>query len=68
MKLPKGHVFHGPDGQGYRLTRDVQTGDPILADMFEAFGGAPVSESGKQMPNWLFRGIQTDVEAQKRRV
>lgn len=53
MKIPAGHIFHGPDGQGYRLTRDVQTGDDIMAKDFEPFGGAPKPESHTSMPRWL---------------
>ena len=57
MKYPKGHEFRGPDGQGYRLTRDVEGHEQIMANQFEAFGGAPQPVSGEEMPEWLQRQI-----------
>lgn len=57
MKYPKDHEFHGPDGQGYRLTRDVDVYEMVMADQFEAFGGAPKPVSGEVMPEWLHRQI-----------
>lgn len=58
MKLKQGHEFHGPDGQGYRLTRDVQTGEAIMADTFKPFGGAPPPQAGHSMPQWLAARIR----------
>lgn len=68
MKLPKGHVFNGPDGQGYRLTRDVDEA-PFLAKAadFEPFGGAPPPVSHTSMPKWLEKAIDVEFEAQKHR-
>jgi hypothetical protein len=53
MKIYKGHVFAGPHGQGYRLKSDLNTGDILKADMFEAFGGAPAPAPNTPMPKWL---------------
>jgi len=49
----KGHEFHGPDGQGYRLTRDVESGEIILSSDLEPFGGAPEPKPGDPIPEWL---------------
>lgn len=69
MKLPKGHVFHGPDGQGYRAIRDIDARQFIaMARDFEAFGGAPAPASGEVMPEWLRNAIFTEFEAQKHRI
>lgn len=52
-----GHEFHGPDGQGYRLTRDVHFGDAVLPGMLEPFGGAPDPEYGEMLQPWLARQV-----------
>jgi len=51
--FPKGHEFHGPRGQGYRLTADVRGRDMIRERLFEAFGGAPTMVRGDMLPKWL---------------
>lgn len=51
--LIKGVRFLGPDGQGYRLTRDVFSHERVTASMFEAFGGAPDPVPGAPTPKWL---------------
>lgn len=48
-----GTVFHGPGGQGYRLTCDVYVGDVARKCQFEAFGGAPEPEQDTPLPTWL---------------
>lgn len=53
MKLEKGYKFVGPEGQGYRLTRDVSSGDVMLASDFEPYGGAPQPVFGGQLPDFL---------------
>ena len=49
----KGQRLYGPDGQGYTLTRDVFTAEPVEADTFEPFGGAPAPVAGTALPAWL---------------
>ncbi len=55
----KGHVFHGPDGQGYKFTTDAVAGERIRPSHFEAFGGAPDPETWMvpgaivYWPEWL---------------
>lgn len=53
MTPKKDHIFHGTDGQGYRVTRDCYPGEVIRADMFEPFGGAPEQEKGGPLTPWL---------------
>lgn len=65
MSLEKGTRFDGPDGQGYELTRAVQTGDAIEAAIFKAYGGAPEAKAGHAMPEWLAEEIRRKVEAAK---
>lgn len=51
-----GHEFHGPDGQGYRLKRDLGPLDwrgPLPSAAFEAFGGAPEPLPAVAIPEWL---------------
>lgn len=55
--LAKGSEFYGPDGQGYRMTRDICIGDFIYATDIEAIGGAPEPKPGKQLPVWFARQI-----------
>lgn len=60
MTPKKDHIFHGPDGQGYRVTRDCVAGEFIKPDMFEPFGGAPEPKGGEVMPEWLHAQIFSD--------
>lgn len=53
----KGHVFHGPDGQGYTLNGDVSEGDFITASQLAPFGGAPEGVAGEPLPNWLAKQV-----------
>ena len=59
----KGHEFHGPDGQGYRLTCDVFRHEQLKAWQFEAFGGAPEPEPGHALPSWLWDQLEAAVKA-----
>lgn len=61
--LKKGHEFHGPDGQGYRLTKDAREGDEMSTEYFEAFGGAPEPEPLQPWPEWLSWEIEAAVRA-----
>lgn len=54
----KGHIFLGPDGSGYILTRPVKAGDYVLASDFEPFGNAPEPVTGREMPRYLAEAIQ----------
>lgn len=58
-RIPKGTVIQGPDGQGYRITRDIELYDLVKAADFEAFGGAPEPRGGERMPIWVTRFIGT---------
>lgn len=60
IEFHKGHNFQGPDGQGYALTKDVETGDVCRPSDFEPYGGAPTPEMGKPMPKWLEDQIWPD--------
>lgn len=53
LLFPAGHEFVGPDGQGYRLLRDITPTDVIRGVDFEPFGGAPEPVSGERLPHWL---------------
>lgn len=53
----KGHVFHGPDEQGYILTRDVFTGDLLKNTDVLPFGGAPEPVAGEVIIEWLAKQI-----------
>jgi len=46
-------VWNEDKTQGYRLTRDVQTGDIIDPTDFEAIGEAPVPRANEVMVQWL---------------
>lgn len=54
MTPKKGHVFHGPNGQGYRVTRDCAPATLIRADDFEPFGGAERLGSSAMVPLAMF--------------
>lgn len=64
MRFDKGHEFIGPNGQGYRLTCDVVSGDTIMAAQFEAFGGAPEPTPHEMLPLWLAEQIEAQVAYQ----
>jgi len=51
--IRKGHEFLGPDGQGYRVMRDVYPADPITVGTLDPFGGAPECKAGDAFPRWL---------------
>lgn len=55
----KGDEVRNPENpeQGYRLTRDVSTGEYAAPDQFEAFGGAPEPKAGEEMPVWLGKAV-----------
>lgn len=53
----KGHIICGPNGQGYRLTRDVFPGDAVKASDFEPFGGAPEPKQNEPMVDWLAEAV-----------
>lgn len=57
--LDAGHIFEGPDGQGFKLKRSLRHGDPIMADLFEPFGGAPAPVGGEAMPFWLQQSLKS---------
>lgn len=52
-----GQVIHGPDGQGYRLKRDIRRERLLMADDLEAFGGAPEPQRGELLPDWVMPGL-----------
>ncbi len=49
----KGHIFPGPDGQGYRLVEEVTAGQVVRAEHFEPIGGAPAPTDGIAIPFWF---------------
>lgn len=53
----KDHIFRGPDGQGYRVTRDCIPGEAITPELFAPFGGAPVPKGDEPMPDWLAKQL-----------
>ena len=58
MMTPKylaGHEFIAPNGEGWRLVRDVYPNDPIRAADFEAFGGAPQPRPRHPVPSELVK-------------
>jgi hypothetical protein len=56
--IKKGHVFKGPNGQGYELTQDIEDTTEVSTHHFEPFGGAPVPVQGEPMPEFLLKQIQ----------
>ena len=52
-----GHMFEGPGGQGYKLTRAVSSGEAVSPDMLEGYGGAPVPVAGELLPRWFAKQI-----------
>lgn len=53
-RLEKGHIFKGPNGQGYVLLKDLISGmEWPGSDFFEPFGGSPQPVDGVIMPDWL---------------
>ncbi len=56
--IRKGQKIHGPDEQGYEVTRDINYGDVIHVSDFKPFGGAPEPEAGMQMPDWLSMALK----------
>ena len=56
-RFKKGHVFAGPGGMGYRLTRDVSVGEVVTPDQFQPIGDAPHPDFGAMLPKWLVSQI-----------
>lgn len=54
----KGQKICGPDGQGYEIAKDVHPGDPVMADQFKPFGGAPEPRAGDALPDWCAAAIK----------
>lgn len=61
MIMKAGTILHGPDGQGYRLTRDFNVGDVATAYHFEPVGGAPEPVAGEVMPSWLAKHFSVGI-------
>ena len=57
MTFRAGHIFPGPNGSGYTLTRDVTPGQPITVDLLQPYGGAPVLVAFELLPRWLTRQL-----------
>lgn len=55
--IPKGTVFHGPDGMGYELTRDVTWGEAIRVGDLSPFGGAPGPLANMGPPLWAHEAM-----------
>jgi hypothetical protein len=53
-----GTVINGPNGQGYKVTRDIAKYDLVKEGDFEAFGGAPKAKAGRKMPAWVVSFVQ----------
>lgn len=53
IKFYKGQELVAPNGEGYRLTRDVHGNDPIKSSDFEPFGGSKLPMPGEPLPKWL---------------
>lgn len=53
LLFEKGHVFIGPDGQGYELTRDIPKDEVMTATDFREFGGAPKTGPNMMLPEWM---------------
>lgn len=53
--IPAGYVFHGPDGQSYRVNADIDINgsEPVPSGAFEPQGGAPTPTPKTPMPPWL---------------
>ena len=51
--IKAGSILNGPDGMGYTITRDTQSGDPMVFAVSEPFGGAPKPVPGDIMPGWV---------------
>ncbi len=56
-----GHVFKGPEGEGYLLLRDALPGELIRAVDLKPIGGAPKPEPNQLMPVWLPPSLQPGV-------
>lgn len=61
-----GDVCMGPDGMGYRITRDVYPYEIVEASQFEALTpNTPIPTSYEEMPIWLaywIRGMKAKGE------
>jgi hypothetical protein len=58
MGIKAGEIIEGPDGQGYRVTRDIQIAQPVLITDLEPFGGAPEPKDYHVMPPWLAKWFE----------
>ena len=60
--IKAGHIFNGPDGQGYKLNSDLNVGDVIRSDLFVPLGGAPKCRGGESIPTWLASVLESHGE------
>jgi hypothetical protein len=58
MTFKAGHIFNGPDGQGYELTHDLVPLTLITLETFKPFGGAPVPSANDLFTPWLAEQLQ----------
>lgn len=65
LRLRKGHVFHGPDGMGYKVTRHIYSGDTMFKTDLKPLGGAPDIEEPYSSPQWL-KDQMRDIERRDR--
>lgn len=56
--IKSGHVFHGPNGQGYTLVKSLSVGDVITVDHFKPFGGAPKLRAQEVVPSFLDEALR----------
>jgi hypothetical protein len=66
-KIAKGELIHGPNGMAYEMSRDLNTGDEIMADLFIPVGGAPEPQPHLIMPDWLANALQELAESRRER-
>ena len=61
LRTPKdGEVIHGPNGQGYVVQNAPRIAEPIRAEHFRPFGGAPEPKPNQPMPDFLIAALKVE--------
>ena len=60
--MKAGRVFEGPNGQGYRLVKDIHLPHPMTVAHLEPIGETPAIVEGELLPKWLVDALQVKAD------